>query len=251
MHRRNQASNGTHMVPGIAAAGAVLPPYVTQQPDNASIMVGGGQMASYPPLYVNPSAPPGYAYPTHHPGGGYSGASFMQTSYSQTIIPGNLNVSAHMTQGGKNVDSFGSGSNSGHAVTNNPVISANIAAKKSVPNVLSAGSSVTSKTEPEEDATSTSGKKKRRRNRRKKKHGAGDDSGALSDEPMELHRAHSSSNVSRTSTVENDVGLHFEDEEEFPNLLSAATSGLTGASIAKQQKSYSDILKSQAVSYWD
>lgn len=66
------------------------------------------------------------------------------------------------------------------------------------------------KSEPEEvtDGASTSGapgtltrKKRRRSRRRKKRGGGGEDTGALSDEPLEmLQRAHSSSNVSRTST---------------------------------------------------
>ena len=77
--------------------------------------------------------------------------------------------------------------------------------------------------------------------------------GALSDEPVELRRAHSSSNVSRTSMepplldVADTSGLRFEDEEEFPNLLTA-TANLETKSSSQPVMSYSDILKSPAVS---
>ncbi|KAK2167715.1 hypothetical protein LSH36_25g10000 [Paralvinella palmiformis] len=61
-----------------------------------------------------------------------------------------------------------------------------------------------------------------------------------------MHRAHSSSNVSRTSTTENDLTLHFDDEDEFPNLLSAA-GGLPSSTNSQSSGpiSYSDILKNQ------
>ena len=84
-------------------------------------------------------------------------------------------------------------------------------------------------------------RKKRRRSRRKKKKSAGDDNDdvdALSDEPIDLHRTLSSSNVSRSSTLENEDTLHFEDEEEFPDLLSASGCGARGSSTTVL--SYSD-----------
>ena len=113
----------------------------------------------------------------------------------------------------------------------------------------------TIKTDNEEDTSTAGGKKKRRhrsRHRRKNKDSGGeDDIGALSDEPSHsLHRSQSSSNVSRTSTLDNTDILHFEDEDEFPNLLSAANGLVDKYSNPSQHTalSYSDILKSQVVS---
>ena len=120
----------------------------------------------------------------------------------------------------------------------------------------SAGSphpSSTARTEPEDEGEGGAAKKKRRRNRRrKKKSGNSEDTGALSDEPLaDLRRAHSSSNVSRTSADHPDPGessgLRFEDEEEFPNLLSAASSR-DRKSASHTNLSYSDILKNTNVS---
>ena len=86
-------------------------------------------------------------------------------------------------------------------------------------------------------------KPKRKRSRRRKK---GGESGALSDSGTDLVRAHSSSNVSRTSTVDNDF-LHFEDENEFPNLLSAVGGLQSDAQqLGPVSVSYCDILKGQA-----
>ena len=54
--------------------------------------------------------------------------------------------------------------------------------------------------------------------------------------------------MSRTSTLDNDLGLHFEDEDEFPNLLNAAGGLPTPlSSQTMSPMSYSDILKSQVV----
>jgi hypothetical protein len=114
-----------------------------------------------------------------------------------------------------------------------------------------------SKTDNEtEDSSSLGGKKKRRhrsRHRRRNKDSGGeDDVGALSDDPSHsLHRSHSSSNVSRTSTLDNDI-LHFEDEDEFPNLLNAANGLVDKYANPSQALSYSDILKTQMVStcFW-
>ena len=93
-------------------------------------------------------------------------------------------------------------------------------------------------------AQSHDAKPKRKRSRRRKK---GSEAGALSDSGMDLVRAHSSSNVSRTSTVDNDF-LHFEDENEFPNLLNAV-GGLQGDAqqMGAVSISYCDILKGQAI----
>lgn len=87
-------------------------------------------------------------------------------------------------------------------------------------------------------------KPKRKRSRRRKK---GSETGALSDSGMDLVRAHSSSNVSRTSTVDNDF-LHFEDENEFPNLLNAVGGLQADAQqLGAVSISYCDILKGQAI----
>ena len=101
-----------------------------------------------------------------------------------------------------------------------------------------------------DDSETSSGKRRRHRSRRKNRASSGEDASALSDDPYSVHRAHSSSNVSRTSTTENDLTLHFDDEDEFPNLLSAA-GGLPSSTNSQSSGpiSYSDILKNQTVSF--
>ena len=93
-------------------------------------------------------------------------------------------------------------------------------------------------------------KKKRRRSRRKKRKSiSGEDVAALSDEPRELlSRAPSSGNISRTSndctSAPDPTGLHFEDEDEFPDLLSSASALHHG--IPRQSSSivsYSEAVK--------
>ena len=110
------------------------------------------------------------------------------------------------------------------------------------------------KTEGEDDnEQNNSGKKKRRKNKRKKKKSVGEE-GALSDDPVGLNHAQSSSNVSRTSgeAVGYEVmdTLHFEDEEEFPGLQSSnfAQAKPAAPSVAL---SYSQIVQStsQQVSF--
>ena len=115
-----------------------------------------------------------------------------------------------------------------------------------------------SRTEGEDDegalSSSSRPRRKRSRRRRKKTGGGGSESpdrqGALSDGAYDLVRAQSSSNVSRTSTLENEI-LHFEDENEFPNLLSAVgglqADNAGGTNISSI--SYCDILKGHVVSY--
>ena len=107
------------------------------------------------------------------------------------------------------------------------------------------------KTEGEEDedpsSTTTKPKRKRSRRRRRKTDGSVERQGALSDGQCDLIRAHSSSNVSRTSTVENEI-LHFEDEDEFPNLLSAVGGLQSDGGQQLTPASYCDILKGQVVS---
>lgn len=113
----------------------------------------------------------------------------------------------------------------------------------------------THKSEGEDLDGATGSKPKRKRNRRRRKKSKSDannsesQGGGVSDGPYELHRAHSSSNVSRTSTMDNEI-LHFEDEDEFPNLLSAV-GGLSDGNSANNQASlsYSDILKGQQQNY--
>ena len=128
---------------------------------------------------------------------------------------------------------------------------------------------ITSKSEPEQVTEPVAaGRKRRRRRSRRKKRDMDDDAGALSDEPFELARAHSSSNVSRCSTdvnVDSQL-LQFEDEAEFPDLRVASSreaeqhlfpgvvlggdspgggrQGVTPTAFL----SYSDILKKQTVS---
>ncbi|CAH1790315.1 unnamed protein product [Owenia fusiformis] len=99
--------------------------------------------------------------------------------------------------------------------------------------------------EPDENATP--GKKKRRRSRRRKKRNQGDgDVGALSDEPLNLQRTQSSGNVSRTSTETHDTDfLHFEDEEEFPDLGSSVVGGRGKLTEGQSTISYSEVLKAQ------
>jgi hypothetical protein len=213
LHRRNQASNGTHPALGVT----FIPPGLIG-PDGSPYMGHGG--SPYP--YMGQGPPPHFSH--YPPGNPQMGPPYMQ------------GFPVPVPSGGVHRHPLGYehlGSSSGAPV------------KLSAPSGQSVNKN--NKTEPEEeDALSASGKKKRRRNRRKKKKSSTDDTGALSDEPYELHNAHSSSNVSRTS-YDPDVDLHFEDEEEFPNLMSGgATSSTLPAGASSSTLSYSDILKTRS-----
>ncbi|XP_013409777.1 selenocysteine insertion sequence-binding protein 2-like isoform X3 [Lingula anatina] len=96
------------------------------------------------------------------------------------------------------------------------------------------------------------GKKKKRRNRRRKRKDSGlSEPGAMSDGAPSLEYPLSSSNISRTSTDQlnlegSDGCLHFEDEEEFPELSGPAQR--FSHSSGDKVTSYSDILKMQNTS---
>ncbi len=107
----------------------------------------------------------------------------------------------------------------------------------------------------------SAGRKRRRRRSRRKRRDATDDWSALSDEPLDLARAHSSSNVSRCSDAENAAtnAAMFDLEQEFPDL--SRTRRASGPGALQQTASgggaetapvtfltYSDILKKQTVS---
>ena len=102
------------------------------------------------------------------------------------------------------------------------------------------------KTDPEEvETNSSSGRKKRRKNRKKKRstHAySGDECGAFSDETMSLYRALSSSNVSTRTSGGEEVSLHMEDDDEFPDLVAARQSP-GGWCSHSSGFSYSDALK--------
>ena len=259
MHRRNQISNGTHPVVGMHMA-----PPLSQTGYLPMDNYGNPMHKHLGPLQHPFSNPPpsaaatagGFAYPVMSSSTGinamYNSSAYNLQNYpppphAPTII-GNVHI-------GPKIDNV----NALCSVSAAPSQPAGGAAALTAPLKQQSMLSITSvKTEGEEDtegvlsSSGTGGKKKRRRSRRKKRQSSqGDDVEALSDEPLsDLHRAHSSSNVSRTSTTENDVNLHFEDEDEFPGLMSAAGGCSSASGTTKSPVlSYSDILKSQVVSF--
>ncbi len=247
MHRRNQASNGTHP----AGPLGYVPPGML--PAETQAIIHKAPVAPYPYLAGTTSMGGPVAGQTFHqaypsPAGPSYNAPYTITAYQPPIsssLP--IMTTASATSSKITVSTNNNISNS-KTMTNT---AAAVPAPKLQGNV-SAGSA---KTDPEEAAEplTSAGKRRRRKNRkRKKKNVSSEETGALSDEPMELHRTHSSSNVSRTSTeplstdINMDSGLHFEDEEEFPDLLSASASMKSGVAAAPHNTmSYSDILKSQ------
>lgn len=216
LHRRNQASNGTHPLLGMTLPQPPLVPAFI--PPRFSVPY------VYPPMPIEPLRP---AFIPRLP------IEQMQPAFMPPM-PYPLPVHANMQL---------------NTVVPRPYAKVDPAKLpvQYTPNTTVASSSAgvdsTSKTASDEDSS-----KKKRRRRRKKKEEEDDDAGALSDDPFTLHRTHSSSNVSRTSTLDNDI-LHFEDEDEFPNLLNAAN-GLVNnmPNSSSANLSYSDILKSQVVS---
>lgn len=207
MHRRNQASNGTHPVS-----------IVTYVPGAA----GSSQ--------AKPAAP--YAFVTAT---GSAGPSMSYTSYP---VPTHTAPYLHFTPAPPTVTVPNTSYQTVESHSTSPTRTK--LKGQVVPSCV--------KTDPEEagDATSSSGRRRRKRSRRRRRKTAdGEDAGALSDAPSELHRAHSSSNVSRTSNDPLDSGLRFEDEEEFPDLIATVSSISAGTTQAAAGLSYSDILKSQ------
>ena len=204
----------------------------TGYPTNASCY-----MQSYPPLASGIAAGMGKAT-----GGGSSSVLSTEENYSSSCgIPATSNLSTNVTNVTSNVN-----------VTKQTGLTQTQTQTQLAKNVIS------SKSEPEQQTETVSAghKRKRRRSRRKKRD---DDAGALSDEPFDLTRAHSSSNVSRCSTdVHTDHALLFEDEDEFPDLRASVQEDLRGgfssdtgrkSSTPTAFLSYSDILKKQTVSH--
>lgn len=230
MHRRNQTTNGTQSVcpglPYLPTPGGYMPQDIINQHN-----------MPFNPAYLPPNIQPGYPYHTSNSG---ITSNFGSAPYRQNFVKGQTMSAMSGTHLANSYDNVCTSASSSGGVVNKSQGSTGAVSASSV------------KTEPEEEeGNSSTGKKKRRRNRRKKKKDSGDEVGALSDEPYDLRRANSSSNVSRTSTVDNDITLHFEDENEFPNLLSSTTSGLQSSMSSQQSPlSYSDILKSQVVSVY-
>ena len=227
LHRRNQTSNGTHPVLGVTFIPPGMPPDIHRAP----FMGPPGPGGLYPP-FMGPGPP--HHFPQYPPPLGNPQMGPYMKGYPTT------NSAASHRKHMAAYDQLGSSASSSGA--NLPCSAPSVGS-------LANPNSNNNKTEPEEeDALSASGKKKRRRNRRKKKKNSADDTGALSDEPYELHNAHSSSNVSRTS-YDPDVNLHFEDEEEFPNLMSggATSPGALPQGASNSTLSYSDILKTRSV----
>lgn len=240
LHRRNQMSNGTHPIP---AGMAFLPyPPIAAPGQSNPVLVDNKLVTAYNPyMMANPAMH--YAYANTHtvPYTDNYGAQMMRAGYRMPV-PGVM----HLTP-----STISPISNNSDISLKSPV--------KSPPKA---------KTDPskpmQQDVTieeqpvvlqSPEPRKKRRRSRRqnkKKKKSVDDENNeaeALSDELTGLQRTLSSSNVSRTSTLENEDALHFEDEGEFPNLLSASGCGAAGSAQGSASVlSYSDILKNQAVS---
>ena len=230
LHRRNLASSGTHPILGVAMHQATSGGYTQSQPQAFTSL---GYNTYTLPAPVTATLPPQapyavHAYPPMPPPllvgatGGAMGGPYIPKPPVPVVpqAPSNNNQKPPAQDHGRS-----------RSLTKEPA----------------------SKTDNEtEDSNSMGGKKKRRhrsRHRRKNKDSGGeDDVGAFSDDPSHgLHRSQSSSNVSRTSTLDNDI-LHFEDEDEFPNLLSAANGLVDKYANPSQALSYSDILKTQVVS---
>lgn len=223
MHRRNQACNGTHPVTGLFLStpeGAVAAPsntcpyhvtttslsYTTSYVNGLSPCLVSSTLSSRPPPTVDSLdmlASPRLSYSAVTSGVSPGGAR----CWAKTPVISPLALNSHPQPA--------------------PQVPAGLA-----------------KTDPEEvDTTSSAGRKKRRKNKRKKgKPLSGDDLGALSDDPLELYRAQSSSSVSRTSGPEDNIMLHVEDEDEFPDLGSGLHLGSVKAALAPVL-SYSDALK--------
>ncbi len=263
LHRRNQASSGTHpagmtpYLPATPGATPVLLPLpdpshsqhlLGQQPhvavtrkatyakaaaaylhtnahsNPAALLTGNHGASSFPgaaglyPATANSTAtsssvatPFLQGYPPLASGiaAGMGKAATLSSSYLGTSNPeeDKFVVDTHESSNSTN-SKVNSLSVSGHSSGTSPGPSKPTSSSCQRQHTSSVCSSV--KSEPEEvtDGASTSGapgtltrKKRRRSRRRKKRGGGGEDTGALSDEPLEmLQRAHSSSNVSRTST---------------------------------------------------
>ena len=108
-------------------------------------------------------------------------------------------------------------------LSTNVTVTSNVTNTSLTPSQMQlANNSISSKSEPEQQTEVVPvGRKRRRKSRRKKRDP--EDMGALSDEHFDRSRAHSSSNVSRCSTdVNTDHVLQFDDEDEFPDLKASA-----------------------------
>ena len=235
-HRRNQANNGTHpvvgitpyLIPGVPTTLGLQPPHP------------GPGLLPQPPGIHTPFVPTSLGpYNGYIQTGGLVAPAISCYQHNYQSMPSEVTAPIHhsLPPDKHNITALTMSSNPAslnamNASMGNPVVAQTHGAN----------------TEPEDSETS-SGKRKRRRSRRKNRTSSGDDVSALSDDPYSMHRAHSSSNVSRTSTTENDLTLHFDDEDEFPNLLSAA-GGLPSSTNSQSSGpiSYSDILKNQTVS---
>ena len=195
-------------------------------------------MQSYPPLASGIAAGMGKAT-----GSGSSSTPSTEESFSGSYvsgIPASSDLSSNLTN-----------------VTSNVTKQTTVLTQAQTQTQL-AKNVISSKSEPEQQTEIVATGRKRRRRRSRCKKRDPDDTGALSDEPFDLTRTHSSSNVSRCSTdVNTDHVLQFEDEDEFPDLKASAREELRGgfssdtgrkSSTPTTFLTYSDILKKQTVS---
>ena len=246
LHRRNQMSNGTHPIP-TGMAFLSYPPMASGQRN--PVLIDNKLVTAYNP-YMLANQAMHYAYANTHtvPYTDNYGVQMMRAGY-RLQVPGVMHLAPSAASAYSGSDATVKTPVKSTPVKSTPVKSTPV---KSMPKPKTEPCKVQQPEETVEEKPpvpqSPAPRKKRRRSRRKKKKSAGDDNDdvdALSDEPIDLHRTLSSSNVSRSSTLENEDTLHFEDEEEFPDLLSASGCGARGSSTTVL--SYSDILKSQAV----
>lgn len=230
LHRRNQASNGTHPVVGM------VPPYLQTTVIPVSESPSRHPYQSYMPAPNQPTVP--CAYPV--------------SPQSAPSNPNHPSLPASFAAIAACVPPQPLPHHASPLVTNSVHIPGIASFSNVVPSSGASNpnmSSSAAKTPTEEEDSAASRKKRRRNNRRRKNKGLGDDEGGLSDDPYSGQRRQS-----RPITLERDIDLHFDDEDEFPNLLSAA-GGLPSSSQSSQSTpghvTYSDILKNQSVSRSD
>ena len=227
LHRRNQMSNGTHPI----AAGMPFLRYpIPAVAQSNPVLVDN--VTGYNPYVMAANQAVHYAYANSH-AVPYTDSYGAQYAGYRMPAPGVLHINP----------------------TVDPYSDAHKSPVKSTPKAKNDSTKLQQQDVviPDEKPVVPQSPRKRRGSRRsrkkKKKSDDDDDAEALSDEPRSLHRALSSSNVSRSSTVENEEALHFEDDEEFPDLLTSTGYGASGSARGTANMlSYSDILKNQAVS---
>ena len=297
LHRRKQASSGTHPVAGHSPGGlplgflpktsqVMLPlnasSAITAQHSTSAVSLAAASQrnsslyAAYLQSGIGHGKMSSRAAPGSYPAsGGTTGYPSNNPCYNkQSYPPLTSGVATGMGKatgsGSSTTPSTDDNYPNSYGIPANPNLSTNMAnvtsnvtkqtgLTKTQTQTQLAKNVPTSKSEPEQQTEEVSAGRKRRRRRSRRKKRDLDDTGAISDEPFDLSRAHSSSNVSRCSTdVNTDNVLPFEDEEEFPDLRASARedelrggfSSDTGrkSSTPTAFLSYSDILKKQTVS---